>query len=93
VDQLGYALSTGPSGTRMEFRPPGQSRGEVSSKPEPKGLTLGLSVELDPAFRPTLLKPSGIRSSLERLGLTMEERKVRIELIIIDHLEKYPTDN
>jgi uncharacterized protein (TIGR03435 family) len=177
VDQLVYALSTGPSGPRMELRPPEPLLNDISSPPQTKqsvdyevgdtrvqtittaggrgtsisskeygemsitvvngatrliatrmsmktlakalsplfdrtvvdmtGLNgdfqftvnlplnspLGQSAGPDPSFPPSLLKPSDIRSSLEKLGLKMEERKIPTELVIIDHLEKYPTEN
>jgi uncharacterized protein (TIGR03435 family) len=36
---------------------------------------------------------NGWRSALEKVGLRLEPRKVPVETIVVDHLEKTPTDN
>ena len=36
---------------------------------------------------------SAIYTSLQRLGLRLDRRKLPVELIVIDHLEKTPTEN
>ena len=41
----------------------------------------------DPSGVPTIFK------ALEKLGLKLERRKVPVEMIVVDYLEKTPTDN
>jgi uncharacterized protein (TIGR03435 family) len=48
--------------------------------------TDGVPVASDPAG-------SSIFSSVQKLGLKLERQKVPFELIVVDHLEKVPTDN
>jgi len=49
-----------------------------------------LSVGPAPASRSTT---PGTRESLQRLGLRLEKRKASVEVLVIDHLEKTPTEN
>jgi uncharacterized protein (TIGR03435 family) len=48
--------------------------------------TDGVPVASDPAG-------SSIFSSVQKLGLKLERQKVPFELIVVDHLEKVPTEN
>ena len=50
------------------------------------GGTDGVPVASDPAG-------SSIFSSVQKLGLKLEKQKVPFELIVVDHLEKVPTEN
>jgi uncharacterized protein (TIGR03435 family) len=47
------------------------------------------------ASTPTASDPSGtsIFQAIQQLGLRLEQRKAPIETIVVDHLEKTPTDN
>jgi uncharacterized protein (TIGR03435 family) len=36
---------------------------------------------------------AGIYASVEKLGLKLEQRKAKVEQLVIDHVEKTPTDN
>jgi len=36
---------------------------------------------------------SSVMASLQQLGLRLEARKTPLEMIVIDHLEKLPTEN
>jgi uncharacterized protein (TIGR03435 family) len=47
-----------------------------------------------PAFAAT--DPSGgssLKDSVQKLGLRLESRKLPIDVMVIDHIEKSPTDN
>jgi uncharacterized protein (TIGR03435 family) len=43
----------------------------------------------------TASDPSGgsIFSSLQQMGLKLEPRKAPVDLIVVDHVEKVPTEN
>jgi uncharacterized protein (TIGR03435 family) len=36
---------------------------------------------------------SSLRDSVQKLGLRLESRKLAIDVMVIDHIEKSPTDN
>ncbi len=43
--------------------------------------------------RPTPGGGSAIFSAIEKLGLKLDSRKAPVETIVVDHLEKTPTEN
>lgn len=47
--------------------------------------------DLVPGTRPSTTP--GTRESLRRLGLRLEKRKASVEVLVIDHLEKTPSEN
>jgi uncharacterized protein (TIGR03435 family) len=49
----------------------------------------GAPAALDSASEPG----SSILNSVQQLGLKLEARKAPLEMIVIDHLEKLPTEN
>jgi hypothetical protein len=54
------------------------------------GGPLGAGAPADAASDPS---SSSIFAAVQQLGLKLEPRKAPIEMIVVDHLEKAPTDN
>jgi uncharacterized protein (TIGR03435 family) len=52
----------------------------------PMGVGTGANEASDPG-------DSSVMSSLEKLGLKLESRKVNVEQVVVDHVEKTPTEN
>ncbi len=52
----------------------------------PMGVGTGANEASDPGG-------SSVMSSLEKLGLKLESRKVNVEQVVVDHVEKTPTEN
>jgi len=57
---------------------------------QPPGGSLGAGAPADAASDPS---SSSIFATVQQLGLKLEPRKAPIETIVVDHLEKTPTDN
>jgi uncharacterized protein (TIGR03435 family) len=49
----------------------------------------------DPASNPaiTAAQVSEFQHTLQKLGLTLERRQAPVETIVVDHVEKTPTEN
>jgi uncharacterized protein (TIGR03435 family) len=55
--------------------------------------TLEWDPSTDPASGRQNLSPSMFTALQEQLGLRLEERKMPVEILVIDHVEKTPTEN
>jgi len=62
------------------------SRNEMSSAPPPPGPGGPVPDASDPTGSP-------IFAAVQKLGLKLESRKISLETIVVDHLEKTPTEN
>jgi uncharacterized protein (TIGR03435 family) len=54
---------------------------------------MDLDVSRDPEPGPTPLPLLDFRSGVEQLGLKLDPRKEPVEMIVVDHIEKTPTEN
>ena len=82
---LEFTSENGPEGMRMQGPPPGAGPG---GGPVPGGPT-GEGRPLDPsADAPTLFT-----AVQEKLGLKLDARKAPVDLYVIDHAERVPTEN
>jgi uncharacterized protein (TIGR03435 family) len=75
---------TGVYTLRIELPPPASTPGLLSS--------LGISTTIDGA---PISDPSGVSPSkaVEKLGLELEPRRIPMDTIVVDRIERAPTDN
>jgi uncharacterized protein (TIGR03435 family) len=56
----------------------------------------GIDIPVRPGSSPDASEPGGdstVSDALAKLGLKLEKSKAMIEQLVIDHVEKLPTDN
>jgi uncharacterized protein (TIGR03435 family) len=98
VDQTGlkgaYEISLDVSFT--ELISAARARGALTGMPIVQGPPIPIAGPGGVPGGPVASDPSGggsLAEALQKLGLKMEPRKLPVETIVIDHLEKTPTDN
>ncbi len=95
ANQLGRAVidKTGLTGEydySLEFSPEGLARGGLAGLPPPPPGVGGPPPENPPADQDA---PSLLTAVQEQLGLKLESKKGPMDLLVIDHAEKTPTEN
>jgi uncharacterized protein (TIGR03435 family) len=86
-----FTLTFSPEGMNAPMGQMGAGGAMVSvAPPPPSGAAAGAA----PASPPEADTPPDIfRAVKDQLGLTLEPKKGPVELIVIDHIEKTPTEN
>jgi uncharacterized protein (TIGR03435 family) len=84
VDQTGL---TGKFDFNLEFAPENMPAGRGGMPPPPSAADAG------GAPAPTDPAPTLIGALQEQLGLKLEQKKLPVDIVVVDHIEKTPTEN